>query len=32
MRENIDKFDNVLLPILFSTLGIMIRMLHDQYE
>lgn len=32
MKENIDKFDNVLLPILFSTLGIMIRMLHDQYE
>lgn len=32
MRDWIDKFDNVLLPILFSTLWIMIRMLHDQYE
>lgn len=32
MENNIDKFDNIILPLLFSSLSIAIRILHDKYQ
>jgi hypothetical protein len=32
MENNVDKFDNVVLPLLFSTLSIAIRIAHDKYQ
>lgn len=32
MNNNIDNFDNIILPLLFSSLSIAIRIMHDKYQ
>ena len=32
MNNNIDNFDNIILPLLFSSLSIAIRIMHDRYQ
>lgn len=32
MQNNIDNFDNIILPLLFSSLSIAIRIMHDKYQ